>query len=570
MTRLLRFSLLTILLSTFISAAAFTVDGINYKVISNVNKTVEVTSGNYSGDIVIPEKVNDSGIEYTVTKIGNSAFYYCYTIKSISLPNTITEIGESAFEYCVYLTSLTLPETLTTIGNGAFGYCNSITSLKIPKNVTSIATYITYGAKSLQEIVVADENPNYSSLDGGLYSKDKTKLYAYPNMRYPNVVLPEGVTTIMDGAFWDCADIKTISVPESVNILNPFCFYGCGSLTSINLPSSITTIPQGAFYYCTSLTSVVVPESVTSIGQTAFANCDSLLSVKLGNAVKTIGMSAFMNSGKLNDLTLPASLKSLGMSSLRGTAIKSITIPKGCTSIGDYAFMGCNSLKEILVESGNVKYSSVDGMLCNRQGWEIISWPGGKATEYTIPQGITNIKQDAFSYCEHLEKIELINDVTTIGSYAFSDNANLKTVILGEKVTSIKEGVFSYCSSLNEIYCKNAVPVTITSDVFKKVPTTCTIYVPIGAKSTYQSTDIWKNFRIEEISSSVEDEFIQSIDVRGVDGGILISGADNMDKFIYSINGELVYKGMDTYIKIFTKGVYIVKVGSKIVKVILK
>ncbi len=107
MIKQLRFLLLTIWLSTFMSAAAFTVDGISYKVLSSIDKTVEVTSGNYSGDIVIPEKVTDSGIEYTVTKIGNSAFYYCYTIKSISLPNTITEIGESAFEYCVYLTNLT-------------------------------------------------------------------------------------------------------------------------------------------------------------------------------------------------------------------------------------------------------------------------------------------------------------------------------------------------------------------------------------------------------------------------------------------------------------------------------
>lgn len=552
------------------SVSAFTVDGISYKVLSSTDKTVEVTSGNYSGDIVIPEKVTDSGIEYTVTKIGNSAFYYCYNIKSISLPNTITEIGESAFEYCVYLTNLTLPVALTSIGNGAFGYCNSLISLKIPKNVTSIATYITYGAKSLQEIVVAEENLNYVSIDGGLYSKDKTKLYAYPNMRYPDVVLPEGVTTIMDGAFWDCTDIKTISVPESVKVLNPFCFYGCESLTSINLPSSITSIPQGAFYYCTSLTSVVVPESVTSIGQTAFASCDSLVSVKLGSAVKTIGMSAFMNSGKLCDITLPASVKSLGMSSLRGTAIETITIPKGCTSIGDYVFMGCNKLEEIQVETGNVKYSSVDGVLCNRQGWEIISWPGAKATEYTVPQGITNIGEDAFSYCENIEKIELINDVTTIGSYAFSDDTNLKTVVLGEKVTSIKEGVFSYCTSLNEIYCRNAVPVTITSDVFKNVPTTCTIYVPIGAKSTYQSADVWKNFKIEEASSSVEDEFVQNVVVRGVNGGINVSGAENVNKYVYSINGELVYEGNDTYIKIFTKGVYFVKVGSKTIKVIVR
>lgn len=575
MRKFLRFSMAVLFIMIAITANSqnFVVDGITYKVLSTTDKTVEVASNNsaYTGDIVIPATVTNEGVEYKVTKIGNSAFYYCYAVNSIALPEGITEFGESAFEFCMRIGDLTIPESVTTIGNGAFGYCVSLTSLHIPKNVSSIATYITYGATGLTEITVADDNVKFTAVDGGLYSKDKTTLYAYPNKRYENVVIPEGVTTIMDGAFWECSNIKSITVPESVTTLKPFCFYSCENLTSINLPQNITTVPQGAFYYCESLENVVVPDKVTNIGQTAFADCDNLKSVKLGEGVTAIGVSAFMNSGNLSDLVLPASLKSLGMSSLRGTAIETITIPKKCTSIGDYAFMGCNKLKEILVEKGNTKFQSKEGVLCDYQGWKILAWPGGKSTEYSVPAGTTNIGDDSFSYCEQLEKIELCNDVTTIGSYAFSDDTNLKIVVLGEKVSSIKEGAFAYCTSLSEIHCKNVTPVTITADVFKKVTTSnCTLYVPVGAKSAYSSATVWKGFKIVEESSSVETNMTESVKVRTVTGAILVEGFTENEIEVYALSGELIYSGTDNLINVNESGVYIVRVGKSVKKVIVR
>lgn len=575
MRKFLRFStaVLLFLVAFTVNSQTFVVDGITYKVLSTTDKTVEVASNNsaYKGDIVIPATVTEGSVEYKVTKIGNSAFYYCYGVTSISLPEGITEIGESAFEVCVSITSLTLPESVTTIGNGAFGYCNSLTSLFIPKNVSSIATYITYGSANLTEISVAEENSNFTSADGALYSKDKTKLYAYPNKRYTDVVIPDGVTTIMDGTFWECTNIKSISIPESVTTLQPFCFYSCENLTTINLPQNITSVPQGAFYYCESLESVVVPDKVTNIGQTAFADCDNLKSVKLGEGVTTIGVSAFMNSESLSDLVLPASLKSLGMSSLRGTAIETITIPKKCTSVGDYAFMGCNKLKEILVEKGNTKFQSKEGVLCDYQGWKILAWPGGKSTEYSVPAGTTNIGDDSFSYCETLEKIELCNDVTTIGSYAFSDDINLKTVVLGDKVSSIKEGAFAYCSSLSEIHCKNVTPVAITADVFKKVTTSnCTLYVPVGAKSAYSNATVWKGFKILEESSSVEDNMANTVKVRAVAGTILVEGIENVKAEVYTVGGELIYSGYDSVIRVNESGIYIVRIGKEVKKIVVR
>ena len=118
MKKLLRFFFLIVLcLTAFTAKSAFVVDGITYNVLSETDKTVEVASNNsaYTGDIVIPATVTKDGVEYKVTKIGNSAFYYCYTITSMSLPEGIVEIGESAFEVCMRIKNLTIPESVTKI-----------------------------------------------------------------------------------------------------------------------------------------------------------------------------------------------------------------------------------------------------------------------------------------------------------------------------------------------------------------------------------------------------------------------------------------------------------------------
>ena len=549
-------------------AAGFTIDGISYTILSG--NTVEVASGNYTGKVVIPEKVVENGVEYAVTGIGNSAFYYCYAMTDISMPSTLTNIGESAFEFCMSLDSIVVPEGVLTIGNGAFGYCTRMSKLYLPKSVTSVATYVTFGTYNLNEIVVDEGNANYTAWDGALYNKDKTALYAYPNKRHENVVIPEGVTTIMDGAMWECNNVKSITLPESVTTLNPFCFYSCEGLKSINLPKGITSLPQGIFYYCSSLEEIEVPEKVTTIGQTALADCYELTTVKLGTSLTSIGVSAFMNSSKLKNIELPNGLKTLGMSSLRATAIESITIPKTCTSIGAYSFMACLKLKEILVATGNGKYTSKDGVLCNRQGWEIVAWPGGKASEYSVPAGITNIGEGAFYYCDNLEKIELCNDVSVLGANSFSDNVNLSKVVLGDKITSIRSSAFSYCTGLEEIDCRIESPLTISEDVFYKVTTSaCKLIVPAGTKSAYETAAVWKGFIIQESTSELKDIETVNVVVRGGNGVIRVMSQEPIRFDVYALSGEKVYSGEDCEVSL-SSGVYVVTIAGKSEKVIVR
>ena len=134
--------ILSVVFSTSASAYDVKVDGIYYNLISKA-KTAEVTSGEekYSAEVVIPSSITVEGQEYPVTSIGETAFRYCSSLTSITIPNSVRSIGESAFSGCSGLTSVTIPNSVTSIGRSAFSWCTGLTSVTIPNSVTSIGAY---------------------------------------------------------------------------------------------------------------------------------------------------------------------------------------------------------------------------------------------------------------------------------------------------------------------------------------------------------------------------------------------------------------------------------------------
>ena len=131
--------ILSVVFSTSALAYDVKIDGIYYNLISK-GKTAEVTSGEekYSGEVVIPSSITVEGKEYTVTSIGNEAFYHCSGLTSVTIPNSVTSIGEKVFFGCSGLTSVNIPNSVTSIGGGAFSGCSGLTSITIPNSVTSI------------------------------------------------------------------------------------------------------------------------------------------------------------------------------------------------------------------------------------------------------------------------------------------------------------------------------------------------------------------------------------------------------------------------------------------------
>lgn len=231
---------------------------------------------------------------------------------------------------------------------------------------------------------------------------------------------------------WD-GDITAVVIPDTIDGvavtgIGDHAFEYCTSLISVTIPDGVTSIGYYAFYECDSLTSVNIPGSVTRIEEWAFSDCDSLSSLTISDGVERIGARAFDWCNSLNSVTVPASV----------------------AYIGFRAFGGCASLTAIDVDSDNAEYSSIDGVLFNKDATELIQYPRGKSGAYTIPDGVSVIVDMAFTDCYRLTNITIPNSVISIGESAF-ENTRITNVTIPASVTEIGECAFDYCRRLMEI-----------------------------------------------------------------------------------------------------------------------
>ena len=284
------------------------------------------------GKVVIPARLGG----YPVAAIGKYAFKDCKQITEISIPDSVVRIAESAFAFCHGLTVATLPNRLEKIEAEAFRGCRSLTELIIPNSVTNIGdeafhmctgikhvtigdglrsipevafsgmtnlTSVTIGSsletipqeliygEILSAINVSSASPYYSSVDGVLYDKARTRLIRCPRT-LTAVSVPFGVRVIGTHSFSACQKLSNIAMPSTVVDIEEGAFYNC-RFASIALPDSLSNIGDGAFQSCTNLVQIVLPNSVTNIGSYAFNWCGSLQSVIFQGNAPMVGEVAF-------------------------------------------------------------------------------------------------------------------------------------------------------------------------------------------------------------------------------------------------------------------------------------
>ena len=402
-------------------------------------------------EIVIPD---------SVTKIGVSAFLGCTSLSKVKLPKNLTSINSDVFYGCTSLAEITIPDSVTSIGGYAFSGCTSLAEIAIPDSVTSIGGYAFSGCTSLAEIVIPDSVTSIGrSAFEGCTSLSK-------------VNLPKKLTTIEIGIFRDCTSLAEIDIPDSVTSIGGAAFSGCTSLTEIDIPDSVTTIGSSAFKGCTSLLKVDLPKDLTMIEGYTFSGCSSLESIIIPDGVTAIGTwneheisygntlygNTFSGCTSLKEIIIPDSvIKILDHAFSNCTSLESITIGSGVESLGDEWIASCRRLENITVSPENKTYSSVDGVLFNKDKSELSAYPiGNKRSSYTIPDGVEKIGKKAFYGCRYIESLTIPVSVAEIEASALGNCYDIRAVYyLGtrEQWKEVVIGADNYMFALVNVRC---------------------------------------------------------------------------------------------------------------------
>ena len=389
--------------------------------------------------------------------------------ETFSIPNSVTGIGDSAFSLCSSLQEITIPNTVTNIGNSAFSRCCSLQKIAIPNSVTNISDHAFNECRSLQKITI-----------------------------------PNSVTNISDHAFNECRSLQKITIPNSVTSIGDSAFKGCSSLQRIAIPNSVKSIGDRAFLRCESLQEISIPSSVTHISGNPFSGCNCIVKSfskhfifennVLYNADKTT-LIAFISEQET--FIIPNSVTSIGNSAFYGcTSLREISIPNSVTSIGDHAFSFCRSLQEISIP--NSVTSIGNSAFADCHSLREISIPNSVTSignsafedctslqEISIPNSVTNIGNSAFADCNSLQEIAIPNSVTSIGYDAFVLCNSLREITMPNSVTSIGYHAFAYCHSLRKISIPNSV-TSIGDWGFKDCEALQEIIIPQGSRAKYE------------------------------------------------------------------------------------
>jgi hypothetical protein len=575
--------------------------------------------------------LNSIVIPNSVTEIGKGAFHGCTSLNSIVIPNSVTNIGDCAFWFCSSLKSIVIPNSVTEIGKGALFGCTSLKRINIaegnpyyeekdgvlfskeltiliqypagkqdnqytiPCSVTNIERNAFRGCTSLKRINVAEGNPYYEEKEGVLFSKGLKNLIKYPEGKQDaQYTIPPTISNIESRTFADCTSIESIVISDSVTNIGECAFQNCTSLNSIVIPNSVTNIGAHAFYGCTSIKSVTIPNSVTNIGDCAFGYCTSLKNIVIPNSITKIGECAFYYCTSLNRINVVEGnpyyeekdgvLFSKELTTLiqypAGKQDDQYTIPNSVTNIERNAFQNCTSIKRIVIPNSVriINITAFSGCI-------------GLANLY-IPATVSAISYGAFNGCHGLnslyiedgrEVLSLSYDAVTsttlkkayfgrqMSSWPSSCSA-LEKVEFGENVTSIASRAFKSCTSISSVITHNETPPT-TEDTFSdETYINGTLYVPESSINDYQNATGWKNFKtiksIDEFDG-VGDVYAEDDTTFSVCDGVLHVSGDAHVRVV-ALNGTVVYSGRGNQDINLNKGMYIVVIGNKASKIVVK
>ena len=228
-----------------------------------------------------------------VTKIEKNVFSNCGIVEEVVLPEGFVSIGNDAFSFSKKLKKINFPESMESIGDEAFMGCPELENVIIPKNVSYMGPNAFADCTAIESFEVADDNPYFTTVDGVIFSKDKTELVIYPAGRKDETyTIPDGTLKIRSKAFAYNAEIKSIETPESLEEIDDYAFYFCEKLKNANLGSGVKSIGDYAFYG-SGLKNIYVPYGCEKIGTGALKNCELLAVADIPGTAVRLGKDIF-------------------------------------------------------------------------------------------------------------------------------------------------------------------------------------------------------------------------------------------------------------------------------------
>ena len=463
--------------------STFIFDGWEYE-ITNKGKEVSLISSQcvtINGDINIPETVQLLNTTYSVTSIADNMFSSWGNTQSITIPKTIKYIGSGAFSCTkksdapVYISDI---EAWCNIefgnihSNPLFGagdlYLNGelIENLVIPDGVKTIPDYAFYDLPHIKSLTI----PN------SVVSIGNSAFYGCSGIS-EKLHISNSVTEIGNNAFYNCFGIESLSLGESLETIGAYAFHNCYNLSnSLIIPNKIRRIELGAFDGCSGLTDLTLGESVEAIEDNAFSGCSSLTgSLNIPNSVNYIGRRAFNDCKELRNVTIGESVSSIGSEVFANCEnIVSVNIPASLNYIGHNAFINCNRLNDLYINDLK-SYCDIEWEVIGNHGMEFSSPLDYASNLYlneeliedlVIPDDVTKISDKLFYDLDHIKSISIPNSVTSIGSNAFQACEGVTNLSIGNSVTSIGNHAFDGCVNLIGFLTLPASLESIGTDAF--------------------------------------------------------------------------------------------------------
>lgn len=449
------------------------------------------------GDRSAPSTLKTLILSDKCKSIPDNAFYYCFSITNLTIPNSVEKIGDNAF--------YELPLTCYSYGNGLYigneenNYLvlvdvsrSIIYSLTIHDDCRFISDegfdiygnnpnlncinfgMLTYELKgnefakfsSLEKITVSNNNPFYTVKNNMLLNKDETKVYLSVKKINGGITIPSTVKTIGMDAFVG-GNYTSIGFPESLEEINVSAFAGCSNLKSLNIPSSVEIIGKSAFYSCSGLKSLSVPSSVKEIGKDAFAYCTGLESITVSsNLIDKLDDVLYVYERIYETYyhVFPSSIKNINIDYLDENSVfvlpydnrvEVINIGANVSVIPEGLFKSFAQLKEFNVDDNNTNYKAINGILYDINLTTLLGVPSKYSGNLDICSTVTRIGDYAFYNYSGNESIVLNQNITEIGKYAFG-SAEFKNIEISNGVLTIEDHAFCY-SDIESIVIPDSV-----------------------------------------------------------------------------------------------------------------